>query len=407
MTVPARVLITSGRAVFALDLIRAFAARGCTVFIADSWEHQFGSASRHVTESFRVPEPNADPVRYAHALREMIDRHGITHVVPVSEEVFFLAAAKGVLPAHVRVVVDSPEQLLRLHDKNSFNRLAANYGLSVPATERFTDAHSLHARLEEYARVSRAFVLKPVFSRFAARVLFSWSPDFLTRARDVLPSDDDPWVLQDRVRGEEVCTYSVCDRGRLLCHVNYSRSFTAGAGAAVSFEAIEDPRLVGWVENFVQKSGYTGQIAFDFIRDASTGTPYALECNPRGTSGIHLFSTQPDELTDALLFPDRFPAGKCVRPSVGTLGMTTAAAVVLYGLPQVNSARKAREWWRVLFRSRDALFDFSDLGPYWMQFRILFRLFRDSRRYREPMIAVSTRDIEWNGKPIPRGSAEN
>ena len=48
-----------------------------------------------------------------------------------------------------------------------------------------------------------------------------------------------------------------------------------------------------WVETFVAREGYTGQIAFDFI-ETEAGVMYALECNPRATSGVHLLAAHPE-----------------------------------------------------------------------------------------------------------------
>jgi hypothetical protein len=378
--------------------MRAFRISGCEVFVADNWPNHFGTASRHVTRNFHVPEANRDPLAYAETLVKIVAQSAITHVIPVNEEVFFLAAAAHLFPPSIRVVVDSSERLRALHDKAEFNRIARGIGLDAPESDRVTSRDELASILHIRKKAEKSFVLKPSFSRFSTRVVFSGTGDFEDRVREIPVSEAEPWIVQDRVRGEEVCSYSVCERGRLLAHVTYSRSFTAGAGAAVSFTAIDNPAVRAWVERFVKAGEITGQVAFDFILDENSGSPFALECNPRATSGVHLFSENFPALTRAFLSPSGISS--VATPSPGTAGMTTALAVLLYGPAQVRSIAKAREWLTILFRSRDAIFDRRDLGPYFEQFRILRKLWRDSRQLDRSMIAVSTRDIEWNGAEI-------
>jgi hypothetical protein len=50
----------------------------------------------------------------------------------------------------------------------------------------------------------------------------------------------------------------------------------------------------------VDATGWTGFVSFDFIVD-DVGVPWALECNPRLTSGVHFFET--DDIARAVLDP--------------------------------------------------------------------------------------------------------
>src|SRR5262249_48557145 len=186
-----------------------------------------------------------------------------------------------------RVLAEPLEKLRGLHDKGLFAQRARALGLSVPETRRLESAQGLEAVLAEGGE----WVLKPAFSRFAARTrLPPHSPAALARGR---PSPGEPWVAQAYWRGRQVCPYSLAHRRQLAGHAAYPVEFSAGQGAAVAFRAIEHAAARKWVNRYVAAEDFTGQIAFDFIEDAA-GEVAALECNPRATSGAHLLAGAPD-----------------------------------------------------------------------------------------------------------------
>ena len=58
------------------------------------------------------------------------------------------------------------------------------------------------------------------------------------------------------------------------------------------------PQILDWVKEFCKKTGASGQLCFDFMRDISDGRMYAFECNPR-TSTILLNFYNHDHVAQA------------------------------------------------------------------------------------------------------------
>ena len=101
-----------------------------------------------------------------------------------------------------------------------------------------------------------------------------------------LPDQRDDLLVQQRIEGRHVSTLSLLVDGRSLVTVCYEGTVYAGT-VAICFERVDDePAVLAWVNRFCGDLSYTGFIAFDFIVDAQ-GVPWAIECNPRVTSGIH------------------------------------------------------------------------------------------------------------------------
>jgi hypothetical protein len=378
------VLITGGRAPAALELARVFHAAGHTVFMAESVPWPLARPSRAIRRSFRVPAPNADPAGFVRALLAIVCAERIDLLVPTCEELFYVARGHAALAAECAVLAQPLESLRPLHNKWLFAQRAAAYGLPVPATQLLQSPTELRAALAAEPEV----VLKPVYSRFAARTLLP--PHDLRALARAAPSATEPWVAQRFVRGRQVCTYSVAHAGRLAAHTCYPAEWTAGQGAAIAFRHMEHPAALAWVRAFVAHEHFTGQIAFDFI-ETTAGELFALECNPRATSGVHLLAAHPG-------FAQAFfeaPAETLV-PLAGQAARL-ASAMWLVALPAVRSRAGLRRWVQAMRTGRDVIWRADDPGPALLQWLGLAHFLAWSLRHRISALEASTYDIEWNG----------
>ncbi len=197
-------------------------------------------------------------------------------------------------------------------------------------------------------------------------------------------------MAQDYIAGRQVCTYSVAHSGRLTVHSAYHAEFTFGPGAAIVFAALDHPASRAWVEAFVRAEGFTGQIAFDFI-ETPDGRLFAIECNPRTTSGVHLFADDPR-------FPPAFlgEAASLLQPRRGRASMY--AVLMAAQLPRsLRSWGQLRRWADAFLGGRDVFFRADDPAPFLGQFASFAVLRGRARRNRVSLVEASTLDIEWNG----------
>ncbi|MCC6192691.1 MAG: hypothetical protein IT318_27020 [Anaerolineales bacterium] len=378
----ARVALTGGRAPATLELARLLARAGHTVFVAESARWPLTRGAPGVAGSWRVPPPRQDPAGFVAALERLLSAERIDLLVPTCEELFYVARARDQLAAHCRVLCAPLEVLHALHHKGRFATLAAHYGLAAPETRLLASAADLRAAL---ARPG-AWVLKPAYSRFAARALL---PPHAARAlARVQPTPGAPWVAQRYVRGRALCTYSVAHAGRLAAHAAYPVTWSAGQGAAIYFEAEAHSAARAWVEAFVAQANFSGQIAFDFIEDAQARL-WALECNPRLTSGVHLLAAHPGFA--AALWA---VGAQVVTPPAGPPRML-AGALWLYGL---RSRHGLRAWLRALRAGKDVISAPGDRAAALRQWLALAEFGLRAARLGVSALAAATADIEWNGE---------
>ncbi|MDX1909079.1 MAG: ATP-grasp domain-containing protein [Bacteroidia bacterium] len=271
---PQTILITGARAPVALELARSFYAQGHRVIMADAIRLPIARWSGSVDTYYVVPAPEYTPEAFARRLAAIVQAEKVDHVIPTCEEAIYLAALRDHLGCKVWTVDQA--LILQLHHKYQFTRLA-HPTLTCPETvllRAFTDWEH-----------SDQYVYKPVYSRFASSVMIRQRLSSAFFGEE----DQDRWVVQRYISGQEICVYSVWDAGRLKAYAAYRPRFRAGKGAGIFFEPVHHEEVFRQVSTFGREIRYTGQLCFDVIVD-ETQHPYFLECNPRGTSGAHLLN---------------------------------------------------------------------------------------------------------------------
>ncbi len=396
-------LVTGARSPAALEWARLFNAAGFKVLAADSVPTSLCAASNSVEAYYRLPQPNACRNSYLQALEELIVAESVDWVWPTCEEIFHIAAGLQRLSALAMIFTEPLEKLHELHNKWRFIQKLEQWGWTAPETWLFDDPVSLQTFCSSFS--SGELVIKPVYSRFASRVQFydGSPPAFLPGE----VSSHTPWLVQRAIRGKAYCTYSIAVQGRLLAHCAYTAEFTAGQGASIAFTAVDMPELEQWAADFAARERFTGQLAFDFILTAD-GVLFPLECNPRATSGIHLF--QPDDSLPELLRKSLPPYQREDPEPVKTREKTAACpapgrlvairpAMLLYGCAQIRSFNSLSRWLAYMFRGRDAIFRWQDIRPAWRQPGMMRMFWQIARNRRVSILEATTMDIEWNGEP--------
>ena len=381
----ANILFTGGRAPATLELVRAFHRAGHTVFMAESLPGHLSQPSNTIKKNFLVPPPRQKTQAYIDALKRIIVENKIGMLIPTCEEVFYISMGREQLPCIV--FVESLKKMNDLHNKWHFVINAIGHDLYAPETMYLVNQDDL---LHAFAHW-RELVLKPVYSRFAARTLIL--PTLKQALYKLTISANSPWVAQEYIKGRQICTYSICHDGHITAHTAYSSVFTAGTGAAITFEHMDHLGTFNWVKTFVGKNQFTGQIAFDFIQ-SHDGQIYALECNPRATSGVHLLASHP-KFAEAFLNPNM----DCITPISDDSSML-ATAMLVYGLPRALKQNQLAQWVKIFFASDDVILDSKDPMPFIMQFKSILTYLSLSRKEKITALEASTFDIEWKGEEM-------
>lgn len=415
-----RILITGARAPACLEWARLLREAGCAVAAADSVAVPLTRFSNCVERWFRLPEPVRGVNEYGAALLAAAERFHADLILPTCEEAFYIAHQRRRLERQCRVFVADFDLMARLHDKHAFAEFSRDLPIAAPPTVLLQSSEAVM----QHARRAGDLVFKPVYSRFAARMLIRPSADAL---QDIRPTPAEPWIAQEFVPGRELCSYSLLQDGRLLAHAAYHPKYRVGRGGGIYLEPVESEPIRGFVRAFGAQTGYTGQVGFDFIESAD-GCLSVLECNPRATSGIHLLSRQARELASLLQNSahENPPTGTidnelCIAPpKLGAGGRSrrhyrrveqeplnangsarmVAVAMVMFAAPGVRSLSGLWEFARDWRGASDIVGSPKDRGPALAQMLGLGEIYLRAMRSGRAPLAAATQDIEWNGSPL-------
>jgi len=375
------VLILGARAPASLEWARIFAATGWRVTAGDSLAFPLTRFSNAVSNYIRLPEPRSNPNVWIEALRHHVCQRQIDLVLPTCEEAFYLAYGRKYLVSHCRVLVADLPIMDRLHHKGRFANMTRDWSIQAPETRLLETKESVSA----FSAESVHWVFKPAYSRFATRTLVRPTP---TQLASLHPDSSMQWVAQRFVEGEEYCSFSLLVEGSVTAHACYLPRYRAGRGAGIFFQPVDPQPIFSFVKEFGKQTGYTGQVGFDFIRQ-SDGSFNVIECNPRSTSGVHLFNSRPQDFIDALLTPRNETLRADGTPRMVGLGM------LLFAAPKQIMFSSFR---RNFVSARDVIVCRRDPCPFLAQFVGLAEIAIRALKFRRDLLSGSTADIEWDGQ---------
>jgi len=377
-----RILLTGARATIALELARQFKSQGHRVYASDCNSLHICRFSNSVEKSFKTPSPRYQPDEFIRSLVNIVQEYQIDMLIPTCEEIMFISGHLDRFPKSCRVFSAPFEMIHELHSKWLFCQKTKELGFDTPGTqliEKPEDVASIH--------INTPYVLKATYSRACQNLVFV-GPDAIPPPIPVQPSN--PWVAQEWIEGKKYCTYSIVHKGKLTAHATYPVAFTVDGSSCITFEAVDHKPILEWVTHFLAKMEFTGQVAFDFI-EKKNGRLFAIECNPRATHGLHLFSIA-DNLPSA--FFDT--ADHVVQPKAGTRKQL-AIGMVAFGWREVNRKAELIPFRKKFFSTQDVVYSRQDRKPFFAMSLLFPMYWVKSKQYGITIAEAFTHDMEWNG----------
>lgn len=371
------VLVSGGKMTKALALTRHFSKTGYKVILVESRKYVFCAHrfSNSVHAFHTVPDPIKQTRAYELAMLSLIKEYGVNIYVPVASPFSSLVDAqiKKSLEKYCKVLHFDEDVVRMLDDKYSFCVAAKKAGLSAPEVHHITDKNQL--RDFDFGASGKSFVLKSLcydsISRLKMPILPTSDMENLFHQLNI--SADRPWILQEYIKGQELCTHSVVREGRVVLHTTCSSS-----AFQVNYKHVDHERIENWVRSFAKFYLRDGQISFDFMQ-ASDGEIYPIECNPRTHSAVTVFRNQPcltssylEDSPDNIVYPMR---GE--RP-------THWLGHEVWRLTSAKSRQLRSRLWKRLRSGEDAVFEWTDPLPfvalYYLHIpRLLWQNFRQNK----------------------------
>ena len=388
-----KILCTTSRMPFAVDEIRKLGEQGHEVYAADTFRTAPGSHSAEVHERVVVPAPKQDTLAFVGAVADLARQKGIDLIVPMFEEVFYLAKHRDLLPESTTLFCPPFETLAKVHNKARFLEMCGEIGVPVPKTVIASSTDELKSAVAQFPQ----YFARAAYSRGGVELLTNTGPLAGTVAVDDLaPTVDNPWVVQGFVEGKDLCSFSVVHDGVITAHCTYEHPRTIEHAGGIEFVSVDEPRTLELAQQVTTATGYTGQVSFDWLVH-DDGSISIVECNPRPTDGVTLMAA--DAFAGALLDPSPdvtvVPAGRMSEIKFAMLRD-------MFREP-ANLPKDLRE----LFEAPDVYHGKHDLKPFLYEVLSYSHVYA-FRHHEHPhahkhtdLVAAQFFDVEWDGSPIP------
>jgi biotin carboxylase len=388
-----RTLVSTSRMPFAVDEIRKLGEVGNDVTAVDTFKASPGSHSRGAARHIEVPAPTQATEQFVDAIVGIIEEHQIEWLLPMFEEVFYLAAHRDRLEGRCELFFPAFPTLARVHDKVSFAALCRELGL--PVAESVTAATPDELR-EAIGRFDHWFA-RAAYGRGGLNILTNSGPLAGEGSiDDALPTADDPWLVQEYLEGVDMCSWSVVHDGEVALHSTYEHPLTIDDRGGIVFESVDAPATLEAAQKIVTELSWTGQVSFDFLRTAD-GVHHLVECNPRPTDGCTLAT--PEEL-DAALFDAR-PASPVLVPGGRKREIKEAVLRDMFQhLGRFRSDEKAAKGGSDVYAQPHDHLPLLYTVLSLQHVKAYRKTLGIDRKSREDLMAAQFFDVAWDGEPI-------
>jgi hypothetical protein len=377
------ILITNGRFAPVLNLIRNLSDSEHRVIVAETSHFHCCALSKANAKNVLIPSPRYCEEGYILKLLEVIREERVDLFIPAWEDALIVAKHLDRFPKGVAFTSDYA-LVHDLHNKWEFSKLLTRLGFKTPCTLLCNSVDELkNAPFDE-------FYIKTCYSRAS-------NGTYYVKNKNQLPkiniSSTNPLLMQEKLKGEQFCTYSICHQGKITAHSTYPLHYhrydrTKSRGNyCLSLEEVDNSEVFAFVKEFVEKTNYTGSIGFDLFDDQGVIT--ALECNPRITAGVTLL-TDGEKLSVAFFNE----AESIIRPKKGRQTQFLIPSLFIVLRKSIRNGSFI-PFIKTLFKAKDLMFDSHDLLPFFSQPVLwIYQLYIKIKRKKSIIVSYS-HDLDY------------
>lgn len=294
-----KVLVTNGEQRAALAIVRSLGAAGAVPYVCSRSGTSLAGASRFAEADIPIVDPIEEPDAFAESLRDIVQRHSIECLLPVTESALRPVLKSSHLFQGVVLPFPAQDTFAAASDKHRVMELAARIGVPVPRQTVLTtpDAAELAAMVSDGA-LPFPLVLKPALSvadddgrplELSVRHVANESQ--LQRALVALPVAAFPVLAQERIVGAGLGIFLLRWDGRILARFAHRRlrEKPPSGGVSVYRESIvPPPDALQYAETLLETLDWQGVAMVEFKRDARSEIPYLMEINGRFWGSLQL-----------------------------------------------------------------------------------------------------------------------
>lgn len=278
-----RVLVTNAASRVAYVVTRSLSANCIPVYTTDWRPYAMCRYSRFVRDHTVCPSPYSQPQAFLDHIVEFSGRNKIELLIPCHEETLLIAKYRDQLPAHVKIVLPSYDQLLFAHDKQRWHNHALHLNILVPPIYSPVE---LRRKLPELSRADFPMLIKPRQGGGGWAVTQVDSAAALKEHLHHSLFCGHPWerfIIQKKIIGRVHCVAMLFNRGSLRAMVSYKqlRCYPRSRGQATWRISNHHEAAEHYLRLLLEDLSWHGVCQADFIVEEKTNRPYLIDINPR------------------------------------------------------------------------------------------------------------------------------
>ena len=284
-----KVLVTDGRSLSSLAIVRSLGEAGCEVHICDDFKRTLAAFSKYVADTKVHESVGDDPAAFINWLVACCRREGYDLVIPVRDETTLAVSKHRAAVSEVtRLFIAEESAIRQLMDKGECMRAAEELGIPIPETYYpTTDIDEIQAR----ARFP--VLIKPRAASGARGIVRVDDPDALAREYEAVSRLYPEPIIQEFVdhSGGHYSIGTVFDERAepVATHVyRETRQYPDSGGPAIAAHTVEREPWVDSMLDLLRAHDWKGPAHMDVLYDPDTEAYKLIEVNPRFWSSLSL-----------------------------------------------------------------------------------------------------------------------
>jgi len=276
-----KILVTDGRSLAALAIIRSFGEKGFEVHCGDDFKNNLSSYSRYVKKRVIYPSPDSDPAGFIKYLINLVKSEKYDMIFPVRDDItLLLSKYKSEFQKYTRLYLADYEVLKKFRDKGETIKIAINCGIPVPKTyfPEYTDIGFIKNNVK-YPVLVRARV-----SSGSRGIIKVNSVEEFDQAYSSIKNDYGEPIIQEYIykTGYSTACILLNESQREIASFSYRRvkEYPVTGGPTVVGVSSEDSKSIAPSLRLLKYIGWKGAAEVEYILDGE-GNPLLLEVNPR------------------------------------------------------------------------------------------------------------------------------
>ncbi|ETA66809.1 putative ATP-grasp enzyme [Methanolobus tindarius DSM 2278] len=276
-----KILVTDGRSLAALAIIRSFGEKGFEVHCGDDFKNNLSSFSRYTKKRVLYPSPETQESDFIHFIINLIKNEQYDMIIPVRDDTtLLLSKYKEEISKFTQLYLANYKLLQEFRDKGQTIKLALENNIPVPNTF-FPENMSLE---EIKKKVTYPVLIRARISSGSRGIIKVESCSEFDDAYQRIKNEFGEPIIQEYINKTSYSTACLLLDGlqKEIASFTYARikEYPISGGPTVVGVSTNDTIVKDYSLKLLQSIGWKGVAEIEYIID-SEGSPLLLEVNPR------------------------------------------------------------------------------------------------------------------------------